>query len=121
MIVCIDGIDGAGKSSVISLLMGMLPQHTYQDRGLPSAMTIGESRLEADMYFILDAPWELCHQRLRNAGKDMREIWHQEGSLRHFREAFRTLAEREGWHLIDATQPLGVMANEIARLINDRP
>lgn len=116
MIICIDGIDGVGKSTVISLLQGVMPQHTYQDRGLPTAMTIGQTAPKADYYFILDAPWELCQERLRNAGKDMTEHWHQESSLKHFRQVFRTLAEREHWFLIDAAQPLGA----VVRLIQER-
>jgi len=117
MIICIDGNDGTGKTTVIERLKVMLPQHIYQDRGLPSAMTIGMKSEPADLYFILDAPWELCQQRLRNAGKDMTEHWYQEATLKFYRQQFLSLAEHGYWTVIDATQPVEAVVEEIRRKI----
>jgi thymidylate kinase len=87
-----------------------MPDHKYQDRGLPSAMTVGKKEDPADLYFILSCPVEVSTQRLTAAGRDMTEHWHLPETLAKYHEMFLDLSFRNGWFVLDATQETEVMA-----------
>jgi thymidylate kinase len=117
MIVCIDGNDGTGKSGVVERLRAALPQHTYQDRGLPSSVTLFGTSAKADMYIILSCPPEVSEARLRAAGRNMFEFWHTPPSLRFFHRRFRVLAAWEGWDVVDADRPIDEVVADVVALI----
>lgn len=121
MIICIDGNDGTGKTTLIARLKELLPQHTYQDRGLPSAMTVRQTAPPADLYFILDCTPELSQERLRNAGKDMSEHWHQMHALAFYRHCFLQLAEKHQWPVIESDQPIDDVVRDVIDMIPSDP
>ena len=103
MKICIDGNDGTGKSTLISLLKKLMPEHEYQDRGLPSALTVGESADPADIYIILTCSVDVSTKRLKSAGRDMTEHWHLPETLEKYNKMFVDLAKKHGWKLIDSS------------------
>jgi thymidylate kinase len=120
MIICIDGNDGTGKSTLISKLKEIMPQHEYQDRGLPSGITICEEAEPADEYFILSCPVEVSIQRLTLAGRDMTEHWHLPETLAKYHEMFLALSFSNGWHLLDSTQETEVLAKIVFDTIQSK-
>ncbi|GAB4193335.1 MAG: hypothetical protein OHK0022_08060 [Roseiflexaceae bacterium] len=110
MIVCIDGNDGTGKTSLIALLRQHRPGITFQDRGRPTAMTDGGDAAPADLYLILTASVATCRKRLAAAGKSLDERYHTEADLRHYEQRFAVVARLLGAVLLDAEPPLEQVA-----------
>jgi thymidylate kinase len=115
--ICIDGNDGTGKSTLISALKILLPQHEYQDRGLPSAMTVGDSADPADLYIILTCPVDVSTDRLISAGRDMTEHWHLPETLQKYHDMFIDLASIHGWHLVNSAVPSEKLTQTVQELL----
>lgn len=101
MIICIDGNDGTGKSTLIAKLK-QLYTITFQDRGLPSALTIEKLAPEADFYIILSCSVETSLNRLKEAGRDMEEYWHLPDTLKYFHEKFLQISQENNWPIVDS-------------------
>ena len=73
--ICIDGVDGSGKTTIHSLLRKAYPNLEIQDRGMLTRLTDvypddHPKTLDNDtLYIVLDADVEICHNRIlaRNA------------------------------------------------------
>jgi thymidylate kinase len=77
--IVVDGNDGTGKSTLAAALreLGLL----VQDRGMPTKATDDgvpppAARQPGELYAILDAPAEVCQERLRRAGRSLAERYH---------------------------------------------
>jgi thymidylate kinase len=92
----IDGNDGTGKSSIVTILKGM--GYKVSDRGIPTKMT--DNMLITpkinEFYIILDADVETCQKRLLEAGKDLDEKYHRLEDLIYYRERFLDVAKKLG-------------------------
>jgi thymidylate kinase len=117
MKICIDGNDGTGKSTLIAALKQLFPEHEYQDRGLPSAMTVGDDAAPADLYVILSCPVETSTQRLVAAERNMTDHWHLPETLHKYHKMFVDLAQLHGWHLIDSTVSIEKMTEIVRALL----
>lgn len=115
MKICIDGNDGTGKSTLISKLKELMPQHEYQDRGLPSALTVSQHADSADLYVILTCPVDVSLHRLSTANRDMTEHWHLPETLEKYHNLFLDLANQHGWLLVDAS----VSIEELVEVVSD--
>lgn len=104
MIVCIDGNDGTGKTTLIARLKEKYPGVTFQDRGLPTKTMLDQPAEPADLTVILDCPPTVSHDRLRSAGKDMKELFHTMPALEYYRGEFLRMARRNAWVVIDASE-----------------
>lgn len=118
MKICIDGNDGTGKSTIISLLKEIYPNITFMDRGLPSAMTINENAEAADYYFILTCPVSVSLERLKNANRDMNEYWHLPETLTYFHGKFMELALQNNWIIVESNFEIHIVLNKICEKIN---
>lgn len=122
MRICIDGNDGVGKTTLITRLKELMPEHEYQDRGYPTYLTsVDEAKLYAniaDVYVILSCPVAVSLERLTAAGKDMNEHWHKPETLEHYHARFAELAAMHCWPVLDATRPVHELADEVCRLIS---
>lgn len=120
MIVCIDGNDGTGKSSLIKKLREIFPEVVFQDRGLPSAMTDGGTTDEADLYIILDATISTCQKRLVQASKSLEEKYHNEQDLTYYREKFMQVANQINAVIINAESPIDKVCSEVVNIIKEK-
>lgn len=84
----VDGNDGTGKTTLVAQLR--LAGYSVKDRGLLTRMTDGSGgRPDPDtLYLLLDAPVEICRERLRGAGKNLDEPYHTVDDLAKYREKF---------------------------------
>lgn len=102
MRVEIDGNDGVGKSTLVRSLAqyGLVAQ----DRGRMTMATDNDSvgPEEGVLYILLDAPWAVCYNRLRGAGKDTTEKYHTPEDLWRYGTRFRVVAERFSAHIVHA-------------------
>jgi len=119
MIVCIDGNDGTGKTTLIRILKQIFPEIVFQDRGLPSAMTDSCTTDPADLYIILDASISTCQNRLRQAGKSLEEKYHNEQDLMLYRGKFIEVANHIQSVIIDAEQPIDNVVLEAVNIIKE--
>ncbi len=101
--VVVDGNDGTGKSTIVARLREL--GYDAADRGVPTKMTDDAAvrAVEGEVYLILDAPVEVCRERLAKAGKDLEERYHTVADLEHYRARFREVAAGLGAALIDAS------------------
>ena len=92
MLVVVDGNDGTGKSTIVAILRRM--GYEVADRGLPTALTDKPltPHLSDRIYIILDAPIELCQERLKAAGKDLTEKYHTLTDLAYYRARYQEIA-----------------------------
>jgi thymidylate kinase len=99
----VDGNDGTGKSTLARALAerGL----TVEDRGVPTKMT-DDPQVAPDpeeFYVILDAPVEVCRERLLRAGKNLDEAYHTVEDLTFYRQRFlEVAAQLDNCILIDA-------------------
>lgn len=117
MIVCVDGNDGTGKTSLIARLRPLLPAITFQDRGLPTAMTDGRTAPPADRYLILHASVETCQRRLLAAGKSLDEPYHTAADLTHYGRRFLEVAAALGATVIDAEREQEAIVAGVVELL----
>ena len=120
MIVCIDGNDGTGKSTLIRRLREIFPELVFQDRGLPSAMTDGGTTDPADLYIILDATISTCQKRLRQAGKSLEEKYHNEQDLSYYQKQFIQVANQIKAVIINAEKPIDNVVFEVVNIIKEK-
>ncbi len=94
MRLVVDGNDGTGKSTLVRLLGEQ--NIVAADRGLPTKMTDDPSIAPKpdEFYIILDAPVEVCQQRLRLAGQNLGEQYHTVEDLTWYRQRFAEVATR---------------------------
>lgn len=118
MKICIDGNDGTGKTTIISLLKERYPNVIFMDRGLPSAMTVNKDFEKADHYFILTCPVSVSLERLKNANRDMTEYWHLPETLNYFNDKFKELALQNNWIIVESTSSVDSVLNIICEKIN---
>ncbi len=120
MIVCIDGNDGTGKTTLIKKLQQIFPPEiVFQDRGLPSAMTDSCTTETADLYIILDATVSTCQNRLKQAGKSLEEKYHNEQDLRFYREKFLEVANQLQAIIINVEQPIDKVIVAVVNIIKE--
>jgi thymidylate kinase len=117
MIVCIDGNDGTGKTTLIALLQGRFPDVVFQDRGLPTRMTDGLPGEPADLYLVLFATPETCQRRLAQAGKSLSERYHTLEDLDHYHRRFQEVADDLSCVKLDAEPPLQEVAEAASAAI----
>ncbi len=101
--IIIDGNDGTGKTTLVNSLRVL--GYEVQDRGLLTKMTDGSQEApDSDaLYILLDAPVEVCRDRLREAGKDLNEPFHTSDDLNRYRQLFLESARKiPGCVIIDA-------------------
>jgi thymidylate kinase len=93
MRIVVDGNDGTGKSTLVKFLKEN--GYNVQDRGAPTKMTDDPTvQPDAnDVYLILDAPVELCRERLQKAGKNLNEKYHTVEDLTYYRNRFLEVAK----------------------------
>ncbi|MFH1047342.1 MAG: hypothetical protein V1738_03495 [Patescibacteria group bacterium] len=94
LIIIVDGMDGAGKSTLVLELRRL--GYDVLDRGNATHM-VDDDDLVAEpnaFYIILLAAVATCRQRLANASKPLDEWCHSEESLTHYRERYRTIEPR---------------------------
>lgn len=117
MKICIDGNDGTGKTSLISILKSQFPEIEFQDRGLPSAITVNKTADLADFTIILTCPVEISLKRLKQSGADMNEHWHKPETLKYYHEQFLKIAKENNWFLIDSSEEFILILRKIVNLI----
>jgi thymidylate kinase len=95
MIFVIDGNDGTGKSTLIEKLRKL--GYDVKDRGLPTLLTDNPKLkpVRGEFYIILDAPVEVCQERLKKAGRDLNEKYHTLKDLIYYREKFLDIANNQ--------------------------
>lgn len=110
MIVCIDGIDGVGKTTVVNALRQKFPQHIYQDTGLPSILAYGlnSDMQKADVNIILYCSLDEVINRKDDIDKS---------SLSYYYLMFKQLAETNSWPFIDSERDLECVIREIGEII----
>lgn len=94
--ICLEGNDGTGKSTIVSLLRER-GFSDVSDRGFLSKKTLDETLQENEkdvVYIILECSVQKSLQRLQNAGKDMTEVWHTKESLVYFQKKFREVGKQ---------------------------
>jgi thymidylate kinase len=103
MRIVVDGNDGTGKSTLVAALRGRGIEAA--DRGLPTKMSDDPTLAPAEdeLYLILDAPVEVCRERLDTAGKDLAERYHTVDALTHYRERYLEIARLPQARLVDAS------------------
>ena len=104
MKIVVDGNDGTGKSTLVASLRSL--GYEVQDRGIATKMTDDPTLAPPtdDLYVILDAPVEVCRQRLAAARRDLNEKYHTVADLQHYRERFLEVARRlPGATIVDAS------------------
>lgn len=115
--VVIDGNDGVGKSTVCAALRAL--GYEVSDRGLPTRLTDHPEAISGlnpgDTYIVMDAPVEVSRDRLRVAGKDLNEHWHQVPVLIHYRERFLDVARQLGAPVVDASGTFERTIREVRR------
>lgn len=120
MIVCIDGNDGTGKSTIISLLKEKFPTITFQDRGYPSWLTFEKgSFAPADLYIILVCPVEVSLDRLQKSGKNMEEFWHLPLTLIFFDQKFKQLSVENNWPVVCSDDTLESVVSQVGDIIQN--
>ena len=106
--VVVDGIDGAGKSTIVEMLRAdrELKQYFFLDRGFPSAFTLlPDEKLPAETpperVILLECDPDAAKHRL--AGRVRIDKFETRAGLWYFRQKFRELSGRYGWPVIDTT------------------
>ena len=106
----IDGVDGAGKTTVIKCLKEKLPKSDFEDRGELSALTLKDVEewpeklsLDRRVYVILEADIETLNLRISKRGEPRDDTWETPRKLFYYRYLFRRLAATYGLLLIDTT------------------
>ena len=115
--ICIDGNDGTGKTSLISILKSQFPEFEFQDRGLPSAITVNKIAEPADLTIILTCPVEVSLSRLIKSGADMNEHWHQPDILSYYHEQFLKIAHDNNWFVVDSSVEFISVLQKVVKLI----
>lgn len=122
-VICIDGNDGVGKTTLIEKLKIIFPNHEFLDRGLPSALTTDEAIVytgkKADLNIILSCPVEISQQRLRDAGKDMNEHWHKEETLKFYHKKFLEVSVEQKYQIFYTNKPIEDSVLEISKYIKN--
>lgn len=92
--VIVDGLDGAGKSTLVKTLHDL--GYVVADRGNATHMVDRDDlQVEPDVfYLILLAPVDVCRARLAAAGKPMDEEWHTVDSLTHYTRRYHEIRHR---------------------------
>jgi thymidylate kinase len=88
----VDGNDGTGKSTLATMLTAA--GLAVADRGIPTRMT-DDPAVEPnpkEFYIILDAPVEVCRERLLRAGKSAPERYHTVEDIPFYRQRFLEVA-----------------------------
>jgi thymidylate kinase len=118
MRIVVDGNDGTGKSTLVAALRGRGVEAA--DRGLPTKMSDDPTLApgEDELYLILDAPVEVCRERLRRGGKDLAERYHTVDDLTHYRERFLEIARLPQARLIDASGTPAEVLDEALRALD---
>ncbi len=101
--IVVEGNDGTGKTTLVGQLAGL--GYDVQDRGVPTKMTDDPDLRPQDdvLYVVLDVPVEVSQQRLRRAGKDLDEQYHNVEDLTHYRARYLELLSALPHHvLLDA-------------------
>lgn len=121
MKIVVDGNDGTGKSTLVKELKKL--GHNAFDRGIPTKMT-DNSNIPPnpnEIYIILDAPVEICQQRLKQAGKNLNEKYHNYEDLQHYQKKFLKIAKiLPNCILLDSNLPLNVLFNNAIKFIDDK-
>lgn len=122
MIIVVDGNDGTGKSTLVERLRK--DGYCVQDRGIPTKLTDDPSvKPNSDeFYIILDAPVEVCRERLKTAGRDLNEKYHTIKDLTYYRKRFRNVVEQLGDYatLIDADKNIEEVYYDSVKSIKER-
>ena len=122
MIIVVDGNDGTGKSTLVERLRK--EGYDVQDRGIPTKLT-DDSSLKPnpdEFYIILDAPIEVCRERLKKAGRDLNEKYHTIEDLTYYRQRFLYVAEqiKDYCVLIDSARTINEVYRDSVKSIEER-
>lgn len=122
MIIVVDGNDGTGKSTLVERLRK--DGYDVQDRGIPTKLT-DDSSLKPnpdEFYIILDAPIEVCRERLKKAGRDLNEKYHTIEDLTYYRQRFLDVAEqiKDYCVLIDSARSINEVYRDSVKSIEER-
>lgn len=129
-VICIDGIDGMGKTSIIKSLSSKHPKMEFNDRGILTEKTLQHWELWENPeklnrnwlhYIILEADISQARNRLikryREEKDSQEDKWESEASLFLFRYRYRALAAYYGGiHLIDTTN---LSLKEVENLVEE--
>lgn len=139
MIICIDGTDGTGKTTLVEKLRKEFPYHTFLDRGIPTFMVMQELNKKdeykndpvfmqelkladkffgtpADLTIVLRCPSLYCIQRLAN--KDPDNFWHQKKRLNDSDEQYKIVAIQHHWQQVDSGFAADHVFKQVVDLIN---
>jgi thymidylate kinase len=122
MIIVVDGNDGTGKSTLVNKLIKK--GYEVKDRGIPTKLTDNPSLKpnSNEFYVILDAPVEVCSERLKQAGRDMTEKYHTLEGLTHYRQRFLDVAKQlQGYCIvIDASKNPDEILNNTLKYLKEK-
>lgn len=116
----IDGNDGVGKTSIVNLLSSFGIE--AKDRGDLTKATEDNTIIPKKdiLYFLLDAPVDICQKRLLKREASIEEKYHNVKDLILYRKMFFEVAKRFNAIIIDASDSLPNIIGNILKIIFGR-